>query len=635
MKNQHLFSFGTPFRVGCNYWASHAGPDMWKNWDAEAVEADFAALSKAKLKTLRVFPNWRDFQPLHLYSRGRNIPKELRLGEEPLPDTPCGRAGVDPVMLERFHTFCQLASKYHLDLIVGVVTGWMSGRMFCPPAFERCRLMTDPAVVHWQVRFVRCFVKDMRNEPAIKAWDPGNECNCLEETDKETEWMWFDTIANAIRREDPSRPILTGTNSRVDSDQIPNAAEACDILCTHAYPAFSKNCYLDPIDTFRNAFQGTYMTRVCADIGRTDAMIEETGSFGPTNNHPSVTERHIGNALWNAYAHDCRGYLWWCAFDQTRLTAPPYDWSSMERELGLFSPDREPYKMVEKFTEFADFSDAHKLPMFERNAVCLVSNEQDQWNASFLSMLLAKEAGFDLAFDRLDHELPDSKLYLLPSANSDRSVPKRVYLKLLEKVANGASLYLSSDNFCPEPFAPFGIPVHTLNRPGNHQARLIGKEQGIDFTLTTDYRLKLECGTAEILAADADGDPAFCCAKYGKGKLFFLNLPLETLLAPKPGLFEPDSPPYYRIYQILAEKSGILSERRIRRNNPLVTITEHPVSETEAWCVAVNNSPEVQQTELYPASGWEIDRSEFASFENGILKLAENTGALLHLTRQN
>ena len=32
------------FALGCNYWASHAGTEMWRRWDADVVEKDFAAL---------------------------------------------------------------------------------------------------------------------------------------------------------------------------------------------------------------------------------------------------------------------------------------------------------------------------------------------------------------------------------------------------------------------------------------------------------------------------------------------------------------------------------------------------------------------------------------------------------------
>ena len=52
------------FAIGVNYWDSRSGTDMWKNWDFETVDADFAALAAVGVKNIRVFPNWRDFQPI-------------------------------------------------------------------------------------------------------------------------------------------------------------------------------------------------------------------------------------------------------------------------------------------------------------------------------------------------------------------------------------------------------------------------------------------------------------------------------------------------------------------------------------------------------------------------------------------
>ena len=52
------------FVIGVNYWDSKSGTDMWKNWDPAAVEEDLAALEAFGVRCLRVFPNWRDFQPI-------------------------------------------------------------------------------------------------------------------------------------------------------------------------------------------------------------------------------------------------------------------------------------------------------------------------------------------------------------------------------------------------------------------------------------------------------------------------------------------------------------------------------------------------------------------------------------------
>lgn len=55
------------FLLGCNYWNSASGTDMWKNWDESVIKADLAELKKIGVKHLRVFPNWRDFQPVDKY----------------------------------------------------------------------------------------------------------------------------------------------------------------------------------------------------------------------------------------------------------------------------------------------------------------------------------------------------------------------------------------------------------------------------------------------------------------------------------------------------------------------------------------------------------------------------------------
>ena len=168
---QNIFDDDHPFFVGANYWASNAGTFMWRDWDAAAVERDFRLLHENGAQVLRVFPLWSDFQHVtdHRMCSGKHY--EFRCDEEPLGEGPAGQAAMVPEMLERFHTFCQLAQKYDLKLIVGLLTGWMSGRLYAPPALEHRNLLTDPVALRWEVLFIRCFVREMKAEPAIAAWD--------------------------------------------------------------------------------------------------------------------------------------------------------------------------------------------------------------------------------------------------------------------------------------------------------------------------------------------------------------------------------------------------------------------------------------------------------------------------------
>ena len=117
------------FFTGINYWGSKSAINMWSEFDAESIENDLSLLRDAKITHLRVFPLWSVFQPLHALYGPSNI-YEYTFGEDPLPDTPAGRAGVSEEACQKFEKFCSIAEKYGMKLIVALITGHMSFRMY-------------------------------------------------------------------------------------------------------------------------------------------------------------------------------------------------------------------------------------------------------------------------------------------------------------------------------------------------------------------------------------------------------------------------------------------------------------------------------------------------------------------------
>ncbi|NLE55640.1 MAG: beta-mannanase, partial [Lentisphaerae bacterium] len=165
-----LFQTPGSFVIGCNYWASHAGTDMWKDWRPDVVAKDFDTLAKNGLQVVRVFPLWPDFQPLTQLYGGGGRRVEIRHGEKPWPHNELGRSGIDPVAMAHFQELADLAQEKGLSLVVGLVTGWMSGRWFVPPALEGRNPLKDPVAMKWELRFVHTFVKYFQKHPAIGAW---------------------------------------------------------------------------------------------------------------------------------------------------------------------------------------------------------------------------------------------------------------------------------------------------------------------------------------------------------------------------------------------------------------------------------------------------------------------------------
>ena len=101
------------------------------------------------------------------------------LSEDPLPDTPCGRAGVDERMVVRFEQFCDLAEKYGFRLIVPLLTGQMTFRNYIPPALVHLDPYADPYALKWEARYLECLVTRLKGKKAIVAWESGNEARIL------------------------------------------------------------------------------------------------------------------------------------------------------------------------------------------------------------------------------------------------------------------------------------------------------------------------------------------------------------------------------------------------------------------------------------------------------------------------
>ena len=90
-----IFESGT-LRLGFNYWESKHATDMWRRWDPETIERDFATMAAYGTEWVRCFPFWPDFQPIRFMRTPGNGIMEVRFADgRKLPDTEAGRAGLD------------------------------------------------------------------------------------------------------------------------------------------------------------------------------------------------------------------------------------------------------------------------------------------------------------------------------------------------------------------------------------------------------------------------------------------------------------------------------------------------------------------------------------------------------------
>ena len=598
------FSLETPgtFGLGCNYWASHAGTRMWSDWRPEVIADDFAKLAAHGIEWLRIFPLWPDFQPIMRLRGGAGETVEFRIGELPLPEDAIGQAGVSVEMLQRLTTLCSLAEKAGLKLIVGLVTGWMSGRLFIPPALEGLDPITDATSLSWQIKLVRALVGHARDQRAVVAWDLGNECNCMGRApNRDAAYLWTAAIAQTIRATDPSRPVVSGMHSLTASVGgignpwlIDDQADLTDILTTHPYPYWTRHTRADAVTGLRTTLHATAETRFYADIGGKPCIAEEIGTMGPmvAGDHESAAFARVN--LFSLWANDCRAFLWWCAHDQTHLTHAPYDWNGVELELGLLRVDGTAKPVLTEMKQFADFLRTlpfDRLPRRAIEGVCLLTHNQDDWAAAYGSFVLAKQARLEIEFRHIQQPLPDSGLYLLPSLKGPNCVPRRKWVELLARVRAGATLYLSlEDGIVPHFNEIAGVELLTRAQPCEPLTAVWNDEPDTRLTLAGGDDLRFRENGAEILARRADNrNPAFWKHRYGQGLVYVMVAPIEVQLTLRPGAVDgAAAQPFWRIYRELTASRP--TRRWLRTDAPVVAITEHEQSDDHRIVIAINHS---------------------------------------------
>jgi hypothetical protein len=637
------------FFIGCNYWASHAGTAMWSDWKPDVVNRDLRRLAEEGVEVLRVFPLWPEFQPIEMLYGGNGSEVEYRFGEELIPDTEEGRAGVSIVAINRFREFTQIAEKNNLKLIVGLITGWMSGRLFVPPALKGKNILTDKTAIMWQVRFVKYFVKAFKYSSAIVAWDLGNECNCMAPVEKrEDAWLWTQALSDAIKQQDNTRPLVSGMHSLTPTGKwtIQDQGELTDILTTHPYPFWTPYTDYDPINTIRTLMHATAETLLYSNIGRKPCFAEETGTMGPMVCSDEIAGDFARTSMLSLWAHDCNGFLWWCANDQKHLTHPPYDWMSCERELGLLRQNGEAKPVIKEMSKVKKIINEmpfEKLPQRQVDAVCITNTYQDHWAVAYSTFILSKQAGFDIEFQHEDQALKDSKLYIIPCIKGAAGIRKHRWMEILNKVSKGATLYISiEDGYIADFEEVTGLMVK--NRYKRNEVAQVSINETVDglnivkeLTFSSPTKVEVTSTRAEVIGSEKDGNPVFATAAYGQGKVFFMAFPIEMNVIETSGvLLNSISEPYWSIYKMISEE--VRRNRIIQKNNPYIGITEHSFDDDTKLAILINYSPETISTDIMLKEGWKIDKTVYGKEIDTIgmsakCHIAANDAIILYLSR--
>ncbi|MBQ8802327.1 MAG: cellulase family glycosylhydrolase [Tyzzerella sp.] len=620
------------FLLGCNYWDSAHGTDMWKYYDREVIKEDIKALADIGVKCMRVFPNWREFQPVKRLYQWRMKPCDcVAVDEQPLEDD----TGVDKNQIENFRHFASVCEEYGIDLIVAVMTGWMSGRVFAPPIVDGRNLINDPEALMWTDRFIRGFVSQVKDIPNIIMWDLGNECNCLGPTESRAEaYVWTAFVRNAIKAADPTREISSGMHG-LDGDEaegvwtIRDQGEITDYVTTHPYVSPSVNNDYDAPNKMRSTIFPTVQSMYYQDLGRKPVIMQEQNAFSETTANREAAADFMRVNFYSCLAHNIKGYLWWCAHEHIHLDASPYAWSMMERSLGLVDLERKPKpigKEMKNISAIIDELPFDELPQHEIDTVCVLT-KNDRWANGSVSFVLAKQAGLDMKFCNGDVSglyPPDASVYVVPGVFKWAIMYKHTWEFLKRKVyEDGASMLVTYDGgSLIELGEVFGLrPNGNIRSQKNH----VGEFEFGKLEYYVNQELLLESVGAKVLATNETGNIVFSEHQYGKGKVFFLNMPLEVNLSCKAGVFNQTD--WYKIYQKVGEDT--IAKKLVVSTNPQIGITVHKETDERYIICAINYSDVAQETCLKVQEGWVL-----SEIHGSLLQIDKCTGAFYYATRK-
>ena len=619
-----------PFFLGVNYWSSVHATRMWQEFDEDVIEADLRVMRESGIELLRVFPLWSDFQPLTGGDCASGV-YEYQLEGKTLPDTAAGRAGVSEEMCRRFERFCALAEKHGFGLIVGLITGQMSFGGFYPPVFQGSRnAVSDPAMCKWQLRYIRYFVGRMKQQPAILAWDLGNEVECIAaDVEPDAFHFWCASIANAIRVADPTRAVISGFGEGGLTTGKANALEVgdyCDVHTVHPYVFWKLKA---PIHTMRPVSDIAFWARLKEDLSGVPTFVQEFGAIGYMTCSYETEAAFYRGAVHSCMAEGCHGVMWWCAFDQGHHTFAPYNWNAIGSQYGFFKADRteKPIVAVNRYLrEFAD-----KLPQDfpkRKSETCiLIPRDSEKSKHVFqTAYMLAKQAGLDADFAYALDPIPDAALYLFVCPQGYKTVTKERWNELLEKVKGGARLLMTlSAGLFREIPETFGVCIDARYAKAGQSTMLL---EGEALPVKRDYAFEIAPTTARVLARDESGTPVLFENDYGLGKTYLCTLPFEESVDGCAEAFcEESAPPYRRLYERVAR--GMETGKISALDDPFLCRTEHIVSEACRYIFVVNYDRHPRTAPLCLEAGWHLETVCGAGLNGSTVTLRGNDAVLL------
>lgn len=539
------------FPVGVDLYPLDDERSSFDDWYARDLEPELAAIAAADFSLIRVFVSWKLFEP--------------QVGQ------------YDDDAEDRLGEILAAARGHDLKVIVTFFADDRFAEMNDVTWAKKRDPRTDDYLIQREISLVQRVVNRYRTDPAIWAWELGNEAFFTGFETEEAVQKWTGSLREAIREVDTARSIMLGVDAetlvRETGVDATVAIDTFEYAVSHVTAPYLSYIAEGPLTYGPATFLDSYLLR--CGIRSVPVLADGVGVHSLDG---SVAEEaaYVRTALFSALMNRGSGVMLrrWRDMDTERRE--PYFRDPFEVLVGLTDTGGETKPVLGEVRTFirtaARIDLRHHLPVPERAAVVIPAERHEPLpslaglydpRSCLQSYIAAKEAHLPVTLIREGAELGDKMTLFIPSAGK---LTPSMWMDLAAFVQSGGSVVLSYGGGDADPAIREIFGVDFL---GDHGVRpivscrvaqpgLLGDLTAFDARLDLPHYALVGGGSATVVATDATGSPLLTLNQYGQGRAVFVAAPLERAIAQSDPWAAPESVRHFlrTVYGAVARAAG-------------------------------------------------------------------------------
>lgn len=522
------------FPIGVDYFPLDEERLSYDDWYGRDFDADFAEMSAARISLVRLFVSWKLLEP--------------QVGQ------------YDADAEDKLGDMLAAARAHDLKVIVTFFADDRLSEMNDLPWAKKRDPRTDDYLIAREVSLVQRIVNHYRSEPAVWAWELGNEAFLAGFASEDALQKWAGAIRDAIREVDTARAIILGTDPetlvRATGVDARPAIDVFEYGVSHVTAPYRAYAAEGPLTYGPATYVDSFLLR--AALRGLPVIVD---GIGIHSLEVSAAEEaaYVRTALFSALMNRASGVVLRRWRDLETEKREPYFRDPYEVLVGLNDAHGEPKPVLAEVRKFARVAARLDMRMHslvpERSAVVVPAERYEPLpsltglyapRSCLQAYTAAKEAHLPVTLAREGDEISSYMALFIPSA---ARLTAGMWSALASFVQSGGSVVLSYGGGDADPALREIFGVEFL---GDHGVRpvvscriaqpgLLGDLTSFDVKLDLPHYALVGAGTSTVVATDATGSPLLTLNQYGQGKAVFMAAPLERAIAQSDPWAAPDA----------------------------------------------------------------------------------------------